>query len=205
MSVSRARVLGHPFRKKREKREAGWQLGGGDGYDDDDEQGGEGGEWVAQQVTRVSDCRDVRDTRDDARQDPASGEQAVRRNSEFASLGSHDDVSRYHFVPREESLSRRTRVSTTTTTTTGIERETSRCVRRRSLTRECEYCARLRDRVRRPLPPQRSTEIAERGRVAHDPPTESRDHHIHFGALAASRCSAVRSSLRGSRRATRRG
>jgi len=69
----------------------------------------------------------------------------VRRNSEFASLGSHDDVSRYHFVPREESLSRRTRVSTTTTTTTtGIERETSRCVRRRSLTRECEYCARLR-------------------------------------------------------------
>jgi len=75
MSVSRARVLGHPFRKKREKRETGWQLGGGDGYDDDDEQGGEGGEWVAQQVTRVSDCRDVRDTRDDARQDPASGEQ----------------------------------------------------------------------------------------------------------------------------------
>jgi hypothetical protein len=42
MSVSRARVLGHPFQKKREKRETGWQLGGGDGYDDDDKQDGRG-------------------------------------------------------------------------------------------------------------------------------------------------------------------
>jgi hypothetical protein len=116
-----------------------------------------------------------------------------RNSDEFASLRSHSDVSRYHFVPREESLSRRTRVSTTTMT--GIERETSRCVRRRSLTREYEYCARLRDRVRRPLPPQRSTEIAERGRVARDPPTEPRPPHslrspcseqVQRGAVVAS-------------------
>jgi len=133
------------------------------------------------------------------RNDPANSGEAQQRVRESQITG---DVSRYHFVPREESLSHRTRVSTTTTT--GIERETSRCVRRRSLTRECEYCARLRDRVRRPLPPQRSTEIAERGRAARDPPTEPRPlHSLRSPCSEQVQRGAVVASGVASRRATR--
>lgn len=133
------------------------QRGGGRGGDNDDNRGDgwcEGGERIAHSRWRVSDYRVSTRER--------------QRGGSARQLCATTIVREGDYVPRplfrHTELRAKRKHSRDEGTT---DRETSRCVRRRSPARECEDCARLRETARegrRPLPPQRSTDTAERGR-----------------------------------------
>ena len=130
---------------------------GGEGGDNDDNRGWVVRGWRADRAQQVARIRLSR-----IRQRHETTAMVPRRRSRAREK---DYATEIYYRHTDKGVEKRTNHSRDEGTT---DRETlSRCVRRRSPTRECEDCARLRETARegrRPLPPQRSTKMTDEGR-----------------------------------------